>query len=349
MNLTSSDNPYIQDLLRQPQALSETLRAFPAADLDPLRELGGRLGGGELAGAVLTGMGSSFHALHPLLLTLISAGVQAQMVETSELIHHAPGLLAADRLVVAVSQSGRSAEMLGLLERTRGRVPLVGVTNTPGSPLASGSDACLLTRAGDEFSVSCKTYVTALVALALLGRLLTGQEPGALLSGLEGLPGAVEGYLSRLDRFVLEFQARLKGIRNLYLTGRGASLAAVGTGGLIIKESAHFPAEGMSAAAFRHGPLELVSAETFVLVYAGLEPTVSFNRSLAADVEKAGGRSDLVACDEGEGVFHLPEVPAAALPVLEILPAQVASLALARLQGHVPGRFIRATKVTSVE
>jgi glutamine---fructose-6-phosphate transaminase (isomerizing) len=60
----------------------------------------------------------------------------------------------------------------------------------------------------------------------------------------------------------------LGGIRHLFLVGRGSSLAAVGTGALMVKESDHFHAEGMSSAAFRHGPFEMLSPETFVFVFS---------------------------------------------------------------------------------
>ncbi len=349
MTLFPSDTSYVQDILHQPEALKDTLRAFSTWDINPLRKLGKRLRDRDLDGVVLTGMGSSFHALHPLFLALVRAGVHAQSIETSELIHHASGLLSRDRLVVAVSQSGRSAEILALLEQVSGCVPLLAVTNSSDSPLAAGSDALLVTRAGGEFSVSCKTYVTSLVALELLGKLLTGEDPGALLSEMESLPESVGSYLSRLDPYVRTFQKLLEGVHTFLLVGRGPSLAAVWTGGLIIKEAAHFPAEGLSAAAFRHGPMELISLETFVLVYEGLEPTKRLNRDLAADIEKAGGRCVLVTSDEVEGLFHLPHAPADLLPVLEILPAQMASLALARRRGHIPGMFSQVTKVTAVE
>ena len=61
-----------------------------------------------------------------------------------------------------------------------------------------------------------------------------------------------------------------KVFRHLFLVGQGASLAAVGTGAGIVKEADHFHGEGMSSAAFRHGPFEMLSDETFVLVFGGI-------------------------------------------------------------------------------
>ena len=341
--------PYIDDILHQPEALENTLSSFAGEGLEHLSSFARRLQLGKNHRIILTGMGSSFHALHPLLLGLLRQGIPAQMIETSELVHHAPNLISADALTVAVSQSGASAEILQLLKCLPAGAGLIGVTNTPGSPLATRADAVLLTRAGAESTVSCKTYITALAALTVLQAVLAGQEPGAALKELQALPEAVAGYLSGLPGYVEMLEYRLRDAKYVILAGRGASLAAAGTGGLIIKEAAHFPAEGMSCAAFRHGPLDMASPQIFVLVYEGLDPTRTLNRNLVADIQKIGGEAALVEIAPGREVFHLPTVPACGLAVLEILPAQIISLALARLHDHLPGQFSWGSKVTNIE
>ena len=177
MNSSLKTNAYVNDILHQPEALQDTFAGLEGMDFAPYHLLAQRLTDHALKRVLLTGMGSSFHALYPLRLALIAQGIQTEMFETSELIHFAPRLLSRDTLVVAVSQSGRSAETLQLLDLIHMDAPLIGVTNTPESPLAQKSSTVLLTRAGAEHSVSCKTYVASLAALALLGDLLTGQDP----------------------------------------------------------------------------------------------------------------------------------------------------------------------------
>ena len=345
-------NPYVNDILHQPQALQDTLAALARSDLAAVSSFGSQLRSGRWQRLILTGMGSSYHALHPLLLGLIAQGLPARMVETSELIHHQAGLLTSDTLIVAVSQSGASVEALELLRILPPQARLIGVTNTPGSPLASHAGALLLTQAGAESMVSCKTYVTALAALVVLESLLTGRDPVAALDGLKNLPEALVGYLSDLPVSIQNLEQLLQGLHYLVLAGRGASLAAAGTGGLIIKEAAHFPAEGMSCAAFRHGPLNMVSAHNFVLVYAGLEPTRTINSNLVKDIQAAGGKAVLVQTHPARDVFHLPvvaDISAGGLAILEILPAQLLSIALARLNDHIPGLFTWGSKVTTTE
>lgn len=363
-----SHSPYITDLLAQPKALQDTLDGLAAAP--PLGGLAQRLAAGEFKRIILTGMGSSFHALHPLALRLAERGFPAHMVETSELVHDYAPLLRLGTLVVAVSQSGRSAETLRLLELCRGRplvgdsntsdpihphlsvanrLPLVGVTNTPDSPLAREADWLTLTRAGEEASVSCKTYLATLAGLAWLGEQITPGLEVDQVKSLSFVPGAVAQYLEGLQEHVSELFESMKGVRHLFLVGRGASLAAVGQGALIIKESARFPCEGLGSAAFRHGPFEMVSPETMVVVLRGAGPGAELNARLAQDVQAAGGRSLLIERGEGRLACKLPLVPGAALPLLEILPLEMLSLALARINGIEPGVFRLGSKVTERE
>jgi glutamine---fructose-6-phosphate transaminase (isomerizing) len=343
------NNAYMNDILHQPDALRDTLSAFAGQSFDEIYQFAGRLTTSALKRVVLTGMGSSYHALHPLRLTLTAHGFCTEMFETSELIHYAPRLLTAETLVVAVSQSGQSVEILQLLEKAHGKSTILGVTNTSGSPLALKSNAVLLTHAGSEDTVSCKTYVSTLAAAALLGDLLTGQEPTVILSTLNSAVTATTQYLSHWEEYVESAIQQLQGIRHLFLTGRGTSLATAGTGGLIIKESAHFHAEGISSASFRHGPFDMVSPDMLVLIFAGIATTLPLNVNLMVDICKSGGRAELITMAENESLFNLPVVPDVCLPLLEILPVQITSVALAILNNHVPGQFERGTKITVIE
>ena len=347
-DLSVVKGPYFRDLMDQPAALEATLGGL---DVSPaLSEMAAKLRGGEFHRVVLTGMGSSYHALHPLNLELISHGLTALMEETSELVHHKSSFFNRRTLLIAVSQSGRSAEVLRLLEVNQGRASVMAVTNTPDSPLARQAGATALTRAGDEFSVSCKTYVTALVALAWLGHVLCSPSPEKRWSELAHVPVAVERYLSRWEDHVNSLLEKLRVVRHLFLAGRGASLAAAGTGGLVVKESDHFHAEGMSCAAFRHGPFEMLSPETFVLVFAGDQSsTRALNAGLVRDIVEHGGRSELVGEDAPSEVFRLPAATPAVRPILEILPVQMITLALAAQGGREPGKFELASKITTVE
>jgi glutamine---fructose-6-phosphate transaminase (isomerizing) len=341
------EGEYLKDILDQPRALGATL-----ADLDTshaLSDLSQRLAEGRFHRIVLTGMGSSFHALHPLNLQLIDHGFTALMVETSELIHYKSRFFDPKTLIIAVSQSGRSAEMVRLASVNRKRSVVIAVTNTPQSPLVEQSTAALFTRAGHEFSVSCKTYVTALMVLTFLGDILCNCDPGDIRPKLSAAGPFVAEYLRCWKEHIEYLANRLRGIRHLFCVGRGASLAAVGTGALIIKESDHFNAEGMSSAAFRHGPFEMLDKDTFVVVFSGDEKTRDLNHRLLSDIQQSGGRAELVGKDSSLAPFRIESDDDSIRPILEILPVQMITIALAALAGREAGRFERAAKVTTTE
>jgi len=346
-DLSVIEGAYLRDILDQPRALEDTLAGLEVTE--PLQRLAGRLQEGKFRTIVLTGMGSSFHALHPLNLELIDHGFTAMMVETSELLHYRQRLFDPKTLIVAVSQSGQSAEVVRLLELNRGKSSVIAVTNTANSPLAEEADATIFSHAGEEFSVSCKTYLAALVALQWLGDVVCKRDLQHTRVELEAAAPAVRDYLAQWKEYVQDLAQVLEGARHLFLVGRGPSLAAVGTGALIIKESDHFHAEGMSSAAFRHGPFEMLSDETFVFVFAGEDKTRELNHSLFADVREKGGRAELVGKGAASASCLLPSVPRSIHPIVEILPVQMVTLALAAQVGREPGRFELASKVTTKE
>jgi glucosamine--fructose-6-phosphate aminotransferase (isomerizing) len=332
--------PYLEDLLQQPAAVEATLAAL--APDDALRAVAGR----SFDRIVLTGMGSSLSALQPLALRLAARGRTAMLLDASELVHGMQALLTAGTLVVAVSQSGRSAEIVRLAERSTRDFALVAVTNTPGSPLAAAADAAVLTQAGAETTVSCKTYVAALAALTMLGDVLCEErELDALASARE----AMSRYLDRWQGHVAELAALTEGVRDVFFAGRGSSLAAAYTAGLIVKESTRIHAEGMTSAALRHGPMEMAASHVLAVVYEGDASVAPLNRTLALDLARAGARAEVCGTSATIEALRLPAVPSALRDILEILPAQMLSLTLAAHAGIEAGRFLHASKITATE
>ncbi len=340
------EGQYFHDLMAQPQALRATLTWLRCAGRwEAARSF---VGSRSWRRIVLTGMGSSYHTLHPINLTLIEAGLNPVMMETSELVHYGLPLLGEHTLIVAVSQSGGSAETVRLLELDR-RAPVLGVTNTAGSALAQRADLALLAQAGPEFSVSCKTYVANMLTLQWLAALLSGRDEAQCLGQLEAAPDLVANYLQSWRANTEVLTDKLRGMRHLFLTGRGSSLSAVGTGALIIKEAARVHAEGMSSAAFRHGPIEMLRPDTAILVFRGDDRTGELNHRLTRDLLARGAHCFEIGTAASLPAFSLAECGPALRPILEILPVQMMTLALAGLAGREAGHFEQATKITGTE
>lgn len=348
MNSRVIEGSYVRDLLAQPEVLREVMAnlALRTPETEGVTGLGPR----KFRRVVLTGMGSSWHALYPLHLQLSAAGFASFWLEASELLLGFGSLRGADTLVVMVSQSGESAEIVRLLEQRSEFGPIIGVTNQAGSRLGRLATATLLLRAGPEATVSCKTYLATLAVLHWFGSVLTGVGSVAALTEIETATRGVTRYLDGWRSHVAALEPLVAGVQCVFVTGRSVSLATAGTGGLILKESTRQPSEGMSCAAFRHGPLEMVSERVLVLVCAGDTRTAPLHQRLAEDIRRAGGRVGYLSSEAGNGeVFRLPEVAPALLPLVEILPVQMLSLAIAARDGREAGRFEHATKITTAE
>ena len=117
----------------------------------------------------------------------------------------------------------------------------------------------------------------------------------------------------------------------------------------IMKEATRLHAEGMSSAAFRHGPLEMLHPDMWIGVFTGPEPTRALNRRLAGDLVANGGHCDEIGVDAALRPFRLPECDPSLQPILEILPVQMMTLALAALADREAGHFERASKITDTE
>ena len=105
----------------------------------------------------------------------------------------------------------------------------------------------------------------------------------------------------------------------------------------------------MSSAAFRHGPLEMLGEDSFVLVFAGDNRTSQFNSRLLDDIREQGGRAQLIGDNSDVPALQLGTAPDSVRPIVEILPVQMITLGLAVVAGREPGVFELARKITTTE
>ena len=335
----SPDPPYLQDIRAQPASLARLIDAGLGSDLTRLLSDIARYDR-----IVMTGMGASLFGQYPAYLRLAEAGLPVWLIETSELLGEAHGLITPRTLLWITSQSGESAEIAALLARIPAPGPTVlGVTNAEDGQLAREADVVLPLHSGDEHAVGTKSYVATLAAHALAVDHALGAPADA---GLRAAPERLAGYLDQLEAHVDELDAALPE-RTLFVVGRGASLAAVQTGALIVKEAAKVPIEGMSAPQFRHGPLDIIEPGVAVVALAGSAANVPRNRQLVEDVRRLGGNGYWIAgTADGDGHRLADLGSAAALPIAEIVPLQLLSVALARRRHIEPGAFRHIGKVT---
>ncbi len=343
-------NPYIADILAQPEALRAATRAFhfPFAPADQQR-----LQSGGFDRILMTGMGASLNAVYPAYLQLSQLPVPVIMVNAAELIHYLGGLIGPKTLLWINSQSGRSAEVIRLLEQIESQPPalVLACLNDEASPLAKAADICLPINAGPETSVSTKTYLNTLAVNLLAARQMSGKTIAGLKEEIEAAAEAIQTYLQDWQGRVQAIDELLGSFEELFLIGRGASMSAVWNGSLINKEAARCSFEGMNAAEFRHGPLELADPGFQALIFAGDPATAALNYRLALDIRAHGGRAAWLSSqiDAEIPTLVLPETGGMTRPLAEILPMELLTLAMAERKGLIAGAFQVVEKITAIE
>jgi len=287
------------------------------------------------------------------LLKLSNQSIPVQLINAAELLHSLNGMIGTRSLLWLNSQSGRSAELVHLLAHIQTAPPACTLTfvNDLASPMAEHANVCLPIHAGAEATVSTKTYVNMLAVNLLAAIQLTDGDLVSAMLEMSAAANAMEMYLTDWEARLGELDSLLGDFQQLLLLGRGSSMSAVWNGSLINKEAARSAFEGMHAADFRHGPLELVSEGFSAIILAGSAQTSALNRELAREIISYGGR--VLWVDSSPD----PEIPTLLLPVaseltrplVEILPMQMLTLVMANRKDLQAGQFRYVCKVTNRE
>jgi glucosamine--fructose-6-phosphate aminotransferase (isomerizing) len=358
-SLGNFPDPFIAEISGQPAAIRRAARGL-GDQLPALDQLADVAAARPRPTPVFTGMGSSYYACYPGVTDLAAAGVAALHVDTAELLHFRMGVLTPRAVLVAVSQSGRSAELVRIANTIRvSTAPptLVSVTNGRANPLAELADIALDTLAGDEAGPSTMTFAAALVAVAAVAGVLAGEPTAGVAARLgaeaEVAAAAAERLLAK-DSLPEELVAWLGDRPTIVLLARGPARAAAEMGALTLKEAVGLPAESLEAAQFRHGPLELAGPDLAAVVVATEPETRDLDTGLATELAAAGGAVLLVTAEAADPVtgaarVEVGSIPRALGPAVSILPAQLLAWRLAVMRGRDPGSYLQASKVTTRE
>jgi glutamine---fructose-6-phosphate transaminase (isomerizing) len=268
-------------MLAEAQEAPARIRAQLAANAPLMAEIGARLRASPPLFAATVARGSSDHAcLYGKHLLEKRAGVFTGTMQPSlqSVYGVAPGVKGA--LVLAVSQSGASPDILAAVEASRRAGAFtIALVNDTASPLASLADVTVPLGAGPENSVAAtKSYLCSMTALAqLVG---VWQNDTALLDGLKALPDQLE---AALQTDWHGFNETLLDARRMLVIGRGPGYGAVSEMALKLKETCALHAEAFSAAEVRHGPMAILEPDYPVLVLNSLDASQPSIDAMAAN------------------------------------------------------------------
>jgi len=296
--------------------------------------------------ALLAARGSSDHAaLYAKYLIEVLLGLPAGLVSPSTVTLYGARPDLRDVLLVSVSQSGGSPDLLEFTQTARKQGALtVAVTNTASSPLHQAAELAVDISAGTERAVAAtKTYSATLLALYLLVDAIRGGD-GSAAGGIGEL--AQEAYEVPVQRAI----DRYRFVDRIITTGRGYSYATALEASLKLAETSYLAARAYSGADLLHGPVAAIDEDTAVLAITGAGRGGAAMHDVLAEVAQRG--ADVLAlgssCSEVPAAVRVPvpEIAEELAPVLEVIPVQRIALGLSLARGGDPDRPRGLRKVT---
>ncbi len=323
----------IKEIGEEPRAVENTLHAYLKDGKPDFSEIGLT---GEFLRAdevVAVACGSAYHAA--VVFQYVAEKLARVPVRTelaSEFRYRDP-ILKKNTLVVAVSQSGETADTLAALREAKARgAKTVAVVNVRGSSAAREADFPLYTCAGPEIAVATtKAYGAQLAAGYLLalgmahawGR-LSDSELSRYTEELLALPAKMESVLSRAEE-VRTFAKAHASVRDVFMIGRGIDYAVCLEGALKLKEVAYVHTEAYAAGELKHGAISLIENGVLVVGVLTQSGVAAKTRSNLEETKARGGKAVTVSfAEEGEeGGFLLPPVEELFAASLSVLPLQL--------------------------
>ena len=356
----------LKEIFEQPSSLRDVMRGRL------LEEDGdSRLGGiadhqpdlSRVRRVVITACGTSWHAalLGEYMIEEL-ARIPVEVEYASEFRYRNP-VLEDGTLVLAISQSGETADTLAALREAKHRgISTMGIVNVVGSTIARETDYGIYLHAGPEIGVaSTKAFTSQLVALALVTlnigrrRHLSVVQGGGIVRALKELPVQVEKVLE-LDAQIRRLAEAYADARNFLYLGRGLQFPVALEGALKLKEVSYIHAEGYPAAEMKHGPIALIDQDMPVVVLAPRDAVYHKVVSSVEEVKARHGRIIAVVTDEApelEGkvdhVIRVPQTTALLQPVLTTVPLQLLAYHMAMIRGSDVDQPRNLAKSVTVE
>lgn len=358
-----------KEIFEQPRAVADSLlgRRTPEGQLQ-LDEM--RLSDQELRDIdkiIIIAAGTSFYAGMVAKYAIEHWCRVPVEVELSSEFRYRDPILDYSTLVVAISQSGETADTLQAIRHARSqRSKVLAICNTNGSTIPRESDAVIYTHAGPEIGVaSTKGFLTQLVACYLLALYLAqvkgtrfGDEVAEVVEQLEGIPAHLETVLAGADQVYGLARAHVE-TRSVLFLGRHAGYPVALEGALKLKEIAYLHAEGFAAGELKHGPIALVEEGLPVLCVVPPQGRDQLHDKMLSGIQEVRARGARTICLAEEGdervapyadeLIRLPRVPVLLQPLLAVVPLQLFACELASALGHDVDQPRNLAKSVTVE
>lgn len=341
----------LKEIFEQPRSILDTFRGRITNDFSEIR-LGGLFDVlPQLIKAkriIIIGCGTSWHAgLVGEYLIEEFARIPVEVEYASEFRYRNP-IICRDDVVIAISQSGETADTLAAIRQAKKEDALVlGICNVVGSSIPRETDAGVYTHAGPEIGVASTKAFTAQVTVLTMVALLIGKEKKildeekftGLVNELINVPEKIKKILKQNDKFKT-IAGLYKDATNFIYLGRGYLFPVALEGALKLKEISYIHAEGYPAAEMKHGPIALIDENMPVVVIATKDNSYD---KIVANIQEVKARKGIVIAVVSEGdtvikdladhILEVPETNVILAPLLTVVPLQLLSYHIAVLRG----------------
>jgi glutamine---fructose-6-phosphate transaminase (isomerizing) len=354
----------LKEIFEQPRAITDTLRGRLLLEAHDADLEGFEIEPRGLRRVLLLACGTSYHAaLIGKFLIEGAARIPCEVDFASEFRYRDP-VVGREDLVIAISQSGETADTLAAVKEARARgARVLAISNVVDAAIPRASNGVLYTHAGPEIGVaSTKCFTAQLAALALiaihLGRRTGALAPEAaarLVGELALTPSKMAETLEGLGDFG-QLAREYRYARDFLFIGRGTNYPIALEGALKLKEISYIHAEGYAAGEMKHGPIALIDDGVPVVVLAPRGPGYDKVLSNLAEVRARNGhiigigtQGDQQLAGLCDRVLSIPDAPAALQPFLTVLPLQLMSYAIAVAKGNDVDQPRNLAKSVTVE
>ena len=344
------DHFMLKEIFEQPETIHDAMRGRLLEE-EGMAKLGGLLPLADVLDRVerivITACGTSWHAaLVGEYMLEEYARIPVEVEYASEFRYRQP-VIEDHTLVIAISQSGETADTLAAMrEARRHGAPVMGMVNVVGSTIARQTDGGVYTHSGPEIGVaSTKAFTGQLTVLALFTLLMARRRGMSLLEGREIVAAMKElpelaGRALEQDTLIADIAAEYSKHANFLYLGRGYNFPVALEGALKLKEISYIHAEGYPAAEMKHGPIALIDDNMPVMVIA---PNDTVYHKVVSNIEEVKARGGRVVAIVSEGnhsldekVDHVIPVPITLKwlqPLLTVIPLQLLAYRIAVLRG----------------
>ncbi len=338
----------LKEIHEQPDCLRNTLRIqehyadLMATFLDRANEV------------YLVACGTSYHSCYAASYMFSKLAFLGTFpVIASEFIEQHGKSVNIDSTILAVSQSGETADTLASVNAARQRAAtILGLTNTIGSTLTRVARVYIGQQSGPEIGVAAtKTFTSQLSVMAQLGLRLAKKrgkisqdEMDYLEERLCKLPDIVQEIIETQEQKARQIAVKYKDAKTFFFLGRGISTATAYEGRLKLMEIAYSPAIAFPAGESKHGPISLIEPGFPVIFICPRDDT---RKTLIGNIMemKARGASIISVFEEGDeeirnlsdDYFEVPKgIPEVLSPVPYIVPLQLFAYYMAVERGFNP-------------